>query len=236
MGVVQTTRLDKQTIEYLYEKYNNILIKNSEENTRPVLEKFNDIEINAWYYESIKELYDKELIRGYDDKSFKPNAFITREEAAQIASKIASISVMKEAKNGVSVNKFIDVNDDRWSSEAINYLRKNKIMLGRDENKFDPKSEMTREETAVLANRILDFRGVPRMEKAEKPFGIFSDSKEISGWAKAEVNLLYTNSIIKGYPDGTYKPRVSITRAEFTSIMHKIMKSIESSDVDNKQT
>lgn len=39
-----------------------------------------------------------------------------------------------------------------------------------------------------------------------------------------EVNYLIENEIIKGYPDDTYKPEKSITRAEFTTIVTKLKK------------
>lgn len=229
--ILYTNGLDEQTIKYLYEKYSNILIENNGPNKRPVLEIFNDIKTTDWFYLPIKNLYDRGLIKGYSNKSFKSNSFISREEAAQIAYKVASIPVMEESRFEKLMDGFIDVGDERWSSVAINYLKKNKIMFGRDENRFYPETQMTREEAAVLANRVLDFRNVPRMEDTKDSVEMFSDSKEISTWAKDEVNILYKNSIIKGYADNTFKPKESITRAEFTSIMHKVLELIET----NKQ-
>lgn len=195
-------------------------------------ENFNnkDIELNDWYYNPIKNLYDRGIIKGYDNGNFKPNNSITREESAQIAYKVASVPVMEEYQREVSTNDFVDVDDKRWSSQAIEYLRKNEIVFGREKNRFYPMSNITREEAAVLANRILDFREVPRMEVNQELYVRFSDIDEISSWARAEVILLYNNSIIKGYQDNSYRPKENITRAEFMSLMNKMLEVIESSN------
>ena len=195
-------------------------------------ENFNnkDIESNDWYYNPIKSLYDRGFIRGYDNGNFKPNNSITREESAQVAYKVASVPVMEEYQGGSSTNGFVDVSDERWSSQAIEYLRKNEIVCGKEKNRFYPMSNMTREEAAVLTNRILDFREVPRMEANQELYVRLSDSDEISSWARAEVTLLYNNSIIKGYPDNSYRPKENITRAEFMSLRNKVLEEIESSN------
>ncbi len=48
---------------------------------------FSDVAPNHWAYDSIMRLYKNELITGYTDGTFKPNAFITRAEFANILSK-----------------------------------------------------------------------------------------------------------------------------------------------------
>lgn len=45
---------------------------------------------------------------------------------------------------------------------------------------------------------------------------------DISGhWAEEAISTLINNGVIGGYPDGTFQPNRSITRAEFTTIVNK---------------
>lgn len=44
--------------------------------------------------------------------------------------------------------------------------------------------------------------------------------KDLAGhWAAAEVQALFTRKLLRGYPDGTFRPDLSITRAEFTVLL-----------------
>ena len=45
-----------------------------------------------------------------------------------------------------------------------------------------------------------------------------------SYWAYSEITALSTAGYVYGYPDGTFKPGNTITRAEFVSIMDKVLK------------
>lgn len=45
---------------------------------------------------------------------------------------------------------------------------------------------------------------------------------DISGnWAYAQINYLIDQGIVSGYPDGTFKPNSSVTRAEFISMINR---------------
>lgn len=46
--------------------------------------QFSDLPRNHWAYDNIMEIYDKGLISGYPDGTFRPNELLTRAEAAVI--------------------------------------------------------------------------------------------------------------------------------------------------------
>jgi uncharacterized lipoprotein YddW (UPF0748 family) len=47
----------------------------------------------------------------------------------------------------------------------------------------------------------------------------FADTQ--SHWAKDSIHQLFTRQIISGYPDGSFRPNNSVTRAEFAAILNK---------------
>lgn len=42
-------------------------------------------------------------------------------------------------------------------------------------------------------------------------------------WAKAEIEILAGKGVISGYPDGTFKPSLTITKAQFSKILSGLM-------------
>ncbi len=46
-------------------------------------------------------------------------------------------------------------------------------------------------------------------------------------WAAAEINTWIDRGVISGYPDGSFAPEKSITRAEFSSIMSKLFRYVD---------
>ena len=53
---------------------------------------------------------------------------------------------------------------------------------------------------------------------------VFSDSANVSGYAKDAVGTLSAKGIINGYPDNSFKPKNTVTRAETASILNNITK------------
>lgn len=221
--VINSNELSQTLKHSLKEKFTDVIIFESDDN-KLQLERFVDILIGDWYFDSIQYLANKNYIKGYLDGNFKPNNYITREEAAQIAYKVAMTPVMEDNTNNKI--EFIDVDKNRWSYEAINFLYINNIIKGRTNNMYFPDENMTREEAAVIASRILDYREVPRMENNSQLLE-FKDYNEISNWALEDIEILKRNFILKGYGDNSFKPKDKITRAEFSKIMVSLLKKIE---------
>lgn len=58
------------------------------------------------------------------------------------------------------------------------------------------------------------------------------DKKEkIPSWAEKEIKQLKKLGIIKGYPDGTFKPNKNVTRAELSVILSRLIKKIKTREI-----
>lgn len=125
--------------------------------------RFSDVDIEDWYYGDVTTLAKKGIINGYADGTFKPNATITRQEAAVI---LASIKGIKEDKyldiNGKEIHKDTVTNfaDDKsistWADKSVNELSKIGIIKGYKEgNKeyFKPANKIQRVEALVMIQR-----------------------------------------------------------------------------------
>jgi len=66
----------------------------------------------------------------------------------------------------------------------------------------------------------------PKAAATTTPAGL----KDVAGhWAEANISKLVASGAIAGYPDGTFKPNATITRAEFATILVKAFKLAPSS-------
>ena len=71
------------------------------------------------------------------------------------------------------------------------------------------------EDTAAIVYRYMGIT-------ADTNFVGFADSEAVSGYAKEEVTALSSNGLINGYPDNTFKPKNTITRAEIAAVLYNL--------------
>ena len=86
-------------------------------------------------------------------------------------------------------------------------------LIGYKDNTFRPENNMTREEVAVMFARLLKNRPIKGKVYAYD----FSDVKN-DRWSVTAISYMNELGIIKGYPDNTFRPQNTITRAEFAAI------------------
>jgi hypothetical protein len=54
----------------------------------------------------------------------------------------------------------------------------------------------------------------------------FIDNTQISSWAKSGVSAAVKNGIMSGYPNNTFKPQGTATRAEAVTVIYNLLLSI----------
>lgn len=86
-------------------------------------------------------------------------------------------------------------------------------LIGYQDRTFGAENKMTREEVAVMFSRLLK---TPPRKGQVYPYD-FSDVAR-DRWSITAISYMNQLGIIKGYPDGSFKPEASITRAEFAAM------------------
>ena len=157
---------------------------------------------------AVEEVKAISYIKGYPDGTFKPQANVTRAEAAQMFA-----TLLNGGTNfGTSqATKFSDASDD-WYSKAVNYVVGKGLISGYPNGTFKPNESITRAEFAQMIS------GYIKNEKAGS--SDFQDVKD--HWAKDAIDKLYGNKNVTGYPDGSFKPNAKITRAEAVTILNSV--------------
>ncbi|MCI3921154.1 S-layer homology domain-containing protein [Paenibacillus sp. TRM 82003] len=99
-----------------------------------------------------------------------------------------------------------------WAEATIMEAVKSGIVAGYPDGTFKPNRLVTRAEFAVLLMNTFE----PEAEGAEFAF---VDAAEIEAWARTAVGQAVQAGVIRGYPDGTFRPNEGITRAEMAVLL-----------------
>lgn len=116
---------------------------------------FVDVDTGAWYAPYITKAANAGIISGYGNGRFGVGDFITREDLAVVIYG----AVKDKLKIIPSDVKFSD--DElisEYAKDKIAALRGNAVMIGKENNKFEPKTYVTRAEAAVMIYRVLEWK------------------------------------------------------------------------------
>ncbi len=152
--------------------------------------------------------YDLPYIAGYDDKTFRPNANITRAEVTAALVKAAKLEMTKQQNS-----TFSDV-PSHWAESYIDTVSALNIIDGYDDKTFRPDNNITRAEFAKI---IAVFIQTDIPNKSAR----FTDTK--THWSERYIAFLSEKDIIKGYDDYTFRPDTFITRAEAITAINRVV-------------
>ena len=147
-------------------------------------------------------------LNGYEDNTFRPDANMTRAEVAQMF-----YNLLSDKDVPITVS-FTDVASEAWYSDAVNTLASLGMITGVGNNLYEPNRSITRAEFTAIAMRFADL--------ATGGENVFSDVAE-DAWYYDYVVGSIQYGWITGYPDGTFRPENTITRAEVTTIVNRML-------------
>jgi len=168
---------------------------------------FTDVTNDHWAFSDIQSLYNKSLIKGYENGTFKPEASITRAEAATIIARALNLSTTKNSS-------FKDVSKSHYAYSAIAAVEQAGIIKGQAAGKFNPNGQLSRAEMAAILTRAYKLTGTSKVN--------FTDVKS-THWAYSDIQALVTNNLTGGFPDNTFRPNTQITRAQFSSFLNRCL-------------
>jgi len=133
---------------------------------------------------------------------------------AATKSKVAYAATIKEAP-AVDMNKLISDVSDKNTKDAVMRLAAFGIVNGMEDGKYHPDEKVTREQFARLLVTALG------MESAAKAGAGHVSFKDVapSRWSAGYISVAAGQGLIKGYPDGTFKPEKEVSYAEAITML-----------------
>ena len=186
---------------------------------------FTDVKADAWYYEAVQYVYEKELFAGVTTTTFEPDAPMTR---AMLVSVLWRLEGRPEASG---VNPFSDVQDGKWYTSGVLWAASKEIVSGFPNGTFAPDDSITREQMASLIMRYATYKGIELVQGAS--LDSFVDADKVQGWSKEAVAWAVAAGIISGNKQGdvyTLAPQASATRAQVASILMRFIENVMQPD------
>lgn len=195
--------------------------KPNESQTESVI--FSDLDTVKWAKNSILNLYYKNILNGKQDKIFAPHDNLTRAEFAKIAVLVMGNMI------GSGDTQFVDVKN-HWSCKYVATAYEMGIINGITEDEFAPDLPITRQDAAVILDRIAKMSEI----KTDNVSLGFDDYQDISDYAIEAVGHLSYLGVLNGHDDGTFAPKATATRAEIAVVFDRFLSVLETHNQEDK--
>lgn len=171
---------------------------------------FTDFTADHWAYEAVTSLHEQKVIQGFPDGSFQPESHVTRAQAAIMIARILQL-------DGTSPKQiFNDVPITHFANKEVRAVYEQEIVQGYN-NLFAPNDKLTRGQMAAIILRAFSDVLPPQDKEVA-----FTDVAKNHLFYK-EISRIAENDITTGYPDNTFKPDHSVTRAEFSTFLERVV-------------
>ena len=191
---------------------------------------FSDMD-GHWSRDKVEELTELGIIDGYPDGSFRPEEAVNYGSFAKMLSEVLGMD--EKVEYGSPVN-------DHWSSDYLRFLYdygvfNNPSIYGPEQRwtLFGNEDEyITREEMAIYIVNAMGLEYEARIDHAAL------QKSENYRYLDAEhyMKVAVKEGILGGYPDGTFRPGNTVTRAESATILMRLISWMDSAgENDDKQ-
>ncbi|MDP4092781.1 MAG: S-layer homology domain-containing protein [Bacillota bacterium] len=121
---------------------------------------FSDVPSNSWYSGVVATAAQYGIVNGIGNNKFAPDAKITREQAMQMIYNASRLTPYVAVTGADNTKNFIDYGtQSAWATDAVNFNINNGFIQGSN-GEFNPKSNITRAETAAVVLRLLQKSGL----------------------------------------------------------------------------
>lgn len=178
--------------------------------------KFTDIGAH-WSKEAIDYVVGRGLLSGISETTFAPNTAMTRGMLVTALGRLEGVDTKL-----YTTNSFIDVKTDSTFRPYIEWAYKKGVVQGIGNQQFAPNRAITREEIAVI------FANYAKATSYKLPVtreaSTYEDASSIGSVYKTAVTAMQQAGIMIGGTNNKFNPKVSATRAEVSSMLHRYIK------------
>ena len=196
-----------------------------------------------WAQKEVEAAVASGWVDGYPDGSFKPEKSITRAEFTKMLLDAIHLTPDSELVAWMKVHakmediwgnpteytpKLYDMSGHWLTSQGwLDAALYSGMVVPDDYNgkNFRPEKAIARYEIALMTDRALGLV-YPANQPVEGELP-FTDKEEILDWMKGYVNESVKAGVLKGYPDGSFQPNKTSTRAEAVVMIQRMLEKME---------
>ena len=180
---------------------------------------FTDVKKTAWYYDTVKQVYELGLMTGFTETTFAPKETMTRAMVATVLYRMAGSPATSYQK------LFPDVPSGKYYSGAVTWAAQNGVVSGYGDGKFKPGTNVTREQMATMLYNYATMLGLDTSARAN--LTTYKDGSQVSGYAKAPMRWAVASGILSGTSSGELKAKDDATRAEVAKMLLNFYQLLE---------
>ncbi|HZK87893.1 MAG TPA: S-layer homology domain-containing protein, partial [Anaerovoracaceae bacterium] len=188
-------------------------------------QRFKDLPVSHWAWMPIDKMYDSGIVKGYPDQNFKPEKPVTYGEYIKMATIIL---------NGKDAGNELDTGNGSGENWAAKYYKKgleNSFYTEYDIPDVKLNWQMTRGDMALIISGLLE------EEMVENYNQVAGSITDINSKTKHEYEIVkaYAMGILEGYPDGTFRPDGTLSRAEAAASLYRIIQKQAPKSISGEQ-
>lgn len=168
-------------------------------------------EDSHWGIGAMRDWVDRGLMTGYPDGSLRPDEPVTRAQFARLINNVFHFG--SKADPG-----FADVPAAAWYYPDVAAAAGAGIIDGFPDGSFKPSDYVRRQDAANMLAVAFKLEASEE-ELAEAPLAGFKDGDEVHDYAENAFVKLVADGTMNGFPDGTLKPLMPVTRAEAVALL-----------------
>lgn len=175
---------------------------------------FVDVRLSDPNVDAITELKNKNIIQGYEDGTFRPEAEVSRAEILKMLLGVVDISPIGREFNQCFSDVF-----NQWYAPYVCLAKRSGWVTGYPDGSFKPAEIVTRAEGVTLAVRVID----PRVVNAPpQPFGDVSEGS----WFEEPVQVMNALNLLP-FEERVMHPNRGMQRREVAEMLYRALAAKE---------
>lgn len=156
---------------------------------------------------AMEQLNQWGVLKGYPSGGMQPDRPVTRAEFVAMMNRAYGFTDMSNPR------KFSDVPENAWYADEFAIASTAGYFKGTSGSTASPNNRLSREDAMVLLAKCM------RLEQVSGEVTEFTDGRTFGSWSRGYVKAAVKQGIIKGYSDGSFRPKNAITRAEMSQLL-----------------
>lgn len=180
---------------------------------------FKDLNSDNWAYEAINSMTRLGIISGYTDGSFRPNKYVTYGEFIKMVAITGNI-----VEKGLTAK-----GDEHWAKPFYDASLNNFYFSEWDIKKNALDIPIPRKHMALVISGAMGRKADIDHEDYREIQRNISDVDHNTP-CEYEIIKAYAAGVLSGYPDGTFKPKGTLTRAEASIVIMLLQNMLENNN------
>ena len=180
--------------------------------------------VSHWAKDFVIDLAEKGIVQGTPAGTFEPESYIKRGDFVLMLYRAAGMPAVE------ALEAFTDVLPEDYYAAAIAWAKEAGIAQGVGDGRFDPQSQLTRQQAFTFVYRALPILKISYTDGGELDLAAFADTDSIEEYAYIPTATLVKLGVVGG-ADGKLMPGSSLKRAEMAKILSVVLNTEEAAAV-----